>query len=34
MKWVFMGIHIHGLKNDEEKVSVKGKNPFDFINHG
>ena len=28
------GIHIHGLKNSEGKVSKKGKNPFASIRHG
>ncbi len=28
-----VGIHIHGLKNSDGKISAKGKNPFDFINH-
>ena len=26
-----VGIHIHGLKNADGKVSSKGRNPFDFI---
>ena len=26
-----VGIHIHGLKNSDGKVSTKGKNPFDSI---
>ncbi len=29
-----VGIHIHGLKNLDGKVSTKGKNPFQFINYG
>ena len=29
-----VGIHIHGLKNSEGKVSKKGKNPFASIRHG
>lgn len=29
-----VGIHIHGLKNSEQKTSVKGTNPFDYINYG
>lgn len=29
-----VGIHIHGLKNLDGKISVKGKNPFDYITHG
>jgi len=28
-----VGIYIHGLKNEEEKSSVKGNNPFDYITH-
>ena len=28
-----VGIHIYGLKNLDGKVSTKGKNPFQFINH-
>ena len=28
-----VGIHIHGLKNSEKKVSGKGKNPFASIDH-
>lgn len=29
-----VGIHIHGLKNVDGKVSTKGGNPFDAITHG
>ena len=29
-----VGIYIHGLKNADGRISVKGKNPFDFITHG
>jgi len=29
-----VGIHIHGLKNSDEKVSTKGKNPFATIGYG
>ena len=29
-----VGIHIHGLKNAEGKVSTKGGNPFARIRHG
>jgi hypothetical protein len=29
-----VGIHIHGLKNLSSEISVKGKNPFDYITHG
>ena len=29
-----VGIHIHGLKNSEGTVSVKGKNPFASIKYG
>lgn len=29
-----VGIHIHGLKNSDGKVSAKGKNPFSFIGYG
>ena len=29
-----VGIHIHGLKNSEGRVSSKGKNPFDYITYG
>ena len=29
-----VGIHIHGLKNSDQKTSAKGANPFDYINHG
>jgi hypothetical protein len=28
-----VGIYIHGLKNLDGKVSIKGKNPFDHITH-
>lgn len=28
-----VGIHIHGLKNRDEKVSTKGKNPFTLIDY-
>lgn len=29
-----VGIHIHGLKNADGRISRKGKNPFDFIDYG
>ena len=29
-----VGIHIHGLKNADGKVSTKGANPFDSIKYG
>lgn len=29
-----VGIHIHGLKNADGKVSTKGNNPFDYIRYG
>ncbi|MEA3364703.1 MAG: TIR domain-containing protein [Candidatus Hydrogenedentes bacterium] len=29
-----VGIHIHGLKDKDEKVSTKGSNPFDSIGYG
>ena len=29
-----VGIYIHGLKNSQEKISLKGNNPFDYITHG
>lgn len=29
-----VGIHIHGLKNKDEKVSTKGNNPFSYIGVG
>lgn len=29
-----VGIHIHGLKNKDSKVSTKGANPFTSITHG
>ncbi len=29
-----VGIHIHGLKNSDEKVSTKGSNPFASIKYG
>ncbi len=29
-----VGIHIHGLKNSDGKVSTKGKNPFASIGYG
>lgn len=29
-----VGIHVNGLLNSDGKTSVKGKNPFDFINYG
>ena len=29
-----VGIHIHGLKNLDGKISIKGNNPFDYITHG
>lgn len=29
-----VGIHIHGLKNEDNEVSDKGRNPFDFIECG
>ena len=29
-----VGIHIHGLKNNDGDTSEKGENPFDYITHG
>lgn len=29
-----VGVHIHGLKNRDRKVSAKGTNPFTSITHG
>lgn len=29
-----VGIHIHGLKNQDAYITEKGGNPFDFITHG
>ena len=29
-----VGIHIHGIKNLDQKISTKGTNPFDHITHG
>jgi hypothetical protein len=29
-----VGIHIHGLKNADGKVSTKGANPFTYIGYG
>ena len=29
-----VGVHIHGLKDVDGKVSTKGRNPFDAINYG
>lgn len=29
-----VGIHIHGLKDSDGKVSIKGDNPFDAIGYG
>jgi len=29
-----VGIHIYGLKNQDEYVSEQGDNPFDYITHG
>ena len=29
-----VGIHVHGLKNADGKVSAKGRNPFALITHG
>ena len=29
-----VGIYIHGLKNKDKKISLKGNNPFDYINYG
>lgn len=29
-----VGIYIHGLKNSQGKISLKGNNPFDYITHG
>lgn len=29
-----VGIRIHGLKNSDGKISLKGDNPFDYITHG
>jgi hypothetical protein len=29
-----VGIYIHGLKNLDGEISIKGNNPFDYITHG
>lgn len=29
-----LGVHIHGIKNDQQQQSSKGSNPFDFITMG
>ena len=29
-----VGIHIHGLKDSDEKVTTKGSNPFESISYG
>ncbi len=29
-----VGIYIHGLKNQEGRISAKGKNPFDYVPYG
>lgn len=29
-----VGIHIYGLKNQDEYITLKGQNPFDFIDYG
>ena len=29
-----VGIHIHGLKNSEGRIAMKGNNPFDYIGYG
>ena len=29
-----VGIHIHGLRNANNRISEKGNNPFDYINYG
>lgn len=29
-----VGIYIHGLKNSDGYISLKGNNPFDYITHG
>ena len=29
-----VGIHIYGLKNQDEHISEKGENPFDYITYG
>ena len=29
-----VGIYIHGLKNKDGKISLKGNNPFNYITHG
>ena len=29
-----VGIYIHGLKNSDEYISLKGNNPFDYIDYG
>jgi hypothetical protein len=29
-----VGIHIYGLKNQEEYISTQGENPFDYITYG
>ena len=28
-----VGIYIHGLKNNDQQQSVKGSNPFDYVQH-
>lgn len=34
LKLGLVGICIHGLKNLDGKLAVKGANPFDFVTHG
>lgn len=29
-----VGIRIHGLKNEDGKISTRGENPFDYIKYG
>lgn len=29
-----VGIYIHGLRNQDSRISSKGKNPFEFIGYG
>jgi hypothetical protein len=29
-----VGIYVHGLKNMDNKLAAKGRNPFDYIIHG
>ena len=29
-----VGIHIHGLKDLNENIAIKGNNPFDHIGYG